>query len=625
MNDRVTPLASDFDPVTHDQWMVLVEKVLAGRDFERTLVSRTADGIAVSPLFTEADRPASGSGTSGAYPFVRGSVASGDVAAWDIRQLVFASRPADARKEVDEELAGGATSVELRIDRENRLSGDVPDGIVLGTTGDLAEVLGGADGNSLELAFDPGPGFVAVAGMATELELRRVALNADPLGAVALGDMTPGGAVDSAVGLASAVPASWGLLRACGEVYHAAGASDAEELAAVVATGIAYLRALADSGMPVDDAGRRISLRLAVDTDIFGSMAKLRAARRLWARVLDASGVSQPRTGIEAITASRMLTRRDSWTNLLRTTTATFAGLCGGARAMTVLPHDWSLGTSNGRSRRLARNVQLILMEESQLHRVIDPAGGAYLVESLTDGLARLAWERVQGIEAAGGMEAALSAGIIQEAIAATAAARLERIATNREPVIGVSSFPRLDEPAATAEAHGYVPPSDPALAGFEPIAHPLEPSRLGGDFERLRDISDDLLARDGQRPRIWLACIGSLAEHGARANFARNAFEAGGIEAVASGPLDDVSMLASAFAGSNCRMACLCGSDAGYEQRAAAFAAALVDAGAEAVYLAGRPDAKLREAGIDKFVYAGCDLLSLLEDAQSLLIGGRP
>ncbi|MEZ5825626.1 MAG: methylmalonyl-CoA mutase family protein [Geminicoccaceae bacterium] len=626
MDDRPTPLASGFDPADEGQWLSLVEKVLKGKDFEAALVSRTADGIPVRPLYGDADRPSNLAVSAGVWPYTRGSAGPDEAAGWDIRQICAAPLPADAGTAMAEDLAGGCTSIELRIDRERRISGDLPDGIVLASASDLAAVLGGDRRVETRIAFDAGPFFAETARMAGELGLADVDLGADPLTAVALGDMAVDGAAASAVELARTAPEGWRVMRAGGVAWHAAGASDGEELAAVIATGIAYMRALVESGMTAERAARQIGLRLAVDTDIFSCIAKLRAARRLWAQVLRSCGVGNAPVEVEAITASRMLTRRDAWTNLLRTTVATFAAICGGARVIGVLPHDWSLGYSSAKARRLARNIQIILMEESQLHRVVDPAGGAFAIESLTDALAEKAWEGVQRIEASGGMEKAIVEGSVQERIASTFAARLARIATNREPVIGVSRFPLLDEiaPETRPLDESALPRPEP-ITEFEPIATPLSPRCLADGFERLRDLGDRCLERNGMRPRVFLACIGSLAEHGTRASFARNAFEAGGIEAITSAPITDGEAAGRMFAESGCRIACICGTDERYAGEAGTMAASLRDAGAEAVYLAGRKTAEVENAGVDTFLHASSDLLGLLEDAQSLLIGERP
>ena len=641
MNDHPMPLSAEFQEPDDAAWRALVEKVLKGRDFERALVSSTSDGIPIQPLYRHSDRPQPGPGRPGAYPYTRGAVAPESHAPWDIRQLCALSAPKSANSAILDDLEGGACSIEIRIDRAHRLAGEEPDGVCITDIADMREALSGVSTGETTLALDPGPSFVELAEMLRAIDVPSVALNADPLGSMVLGEMPVEGSVDAAIGLAREVPETWTVLRACGEVYHAAGASDAQELAAAIASGIFYLRALVDSGLSVEQTAGLIRLRLAADTDMFACIAKLRAARRLWARVLDVAGCADGKgvgdaLAIEAITATRMLTRRDRGVNLLRTTCSALAAVIGGAGTVTVLPHDWAIGETGVDARRLARNIQVILREESNLHRVMDPAGGSYYVETLTARLAETAWAGVQRIEAAGGMQAALAEGSVQDEIANTFMDRLSRVAKVRDPVTGVSSFPNLGEAVLSGremeagemeakKAGENTPPGSLSETSFEPLASLLRPMRLAEGFERLRDISDARLEGTGERPRILLVNLGTLAEHGARSAYARNAFEAGGIEAVSSAALEDGSAAGPAFAKSGCRLACLCSSDECYAEMAAVAVAALRKAGAEVVYLAGRPTDALCDAGVDTFVYRGCNLLSLLEDAQSLLLGEAP
>ena len=288
MSDAPTPLAAEFDAPDAAAWRALVEQALRGRDFERALVSRTADGIAVEPLYRRQDRPADGAGMPGAYPFTRGDVGPHAHEAWQIRQLCATPLADDANRVVIEELEHGSSAIEIRIDRRRRLWGEAADGVCIAGPDDIRTLLRRIDVERVPLALDAGPFFAEIADMLRQSGARSVAINADPLAGMALGEMAADGGVEAAVALARGLPDGWTALRACGEVYHAAGASDGQELAAVIATGIAYLRALVDGG-PSSRSGAAASLRLrlAVDTDIFAGIAKLRAARRLWARVLD--------------------------------------------------------------------------------------------------------------------------------------------------------------------------------------------------------------------------------------------------------------------------------------------------------------------------------------------------
>lgn len=312
----------------------------------------------------------------------------------------------------------------------------------------------------------------------------------------------------------------------------------------------------------------------------------------LWARVAEVCGA--PEAGAQrqhAVTSTVMMTRRDPWVNMLRTTVATLAAGVGGADSVTVLPFDDALGLPDAFARRIARNTSTVLIEESHLSRVIDPAGGSWYVERLTDELAHAAWEFFQGIEQAGGQQAALRSGTIGERLAETWSARSKKLATRREPITGVSEFPNLTEK-----------PVDRAPAPAQPTGG-LPRVRRDEAYEALRARSDAHLAATGARPRVYLAALGPAAAHSARLSFAANLFQAGGIEPVTEGTFEE----------SGAREVCLCSSDALYEEQAGTVAAELRAAGASHVLLAGRPG---DYPGVDSYLFAGCDAVALLSTA---------
>jgi methylmalonyl-CoA mutase len=400
--------------------------------------------------------------------------------------------------------------------------------------------------------------------------------------------------MDEAAALAVRCVREFPKLRAIvadGTPYHDAGGGDAEELGAAVAAGVAYLRALTGAGLSVDEAFGQIEFRLAVNADQFSSIAKLRAMRRLWARVAEVSGASEGTAArVHAVTSSAMMTRRDPWVNMLRTTVATFAAGVGGADAVTVQPFDARLGLPDDFARRIARNTQTLLMEESSLARVVDPAGGSWYAESLTEGIAQAAWTWFTEIERAGGLAAALESGLVADRLAATWARRRRDIARRKAPLTGVSEFPNLDE---------TLPERDPAPrlpGGGLPVV------TYAQDFEALRDRSDAHAEATGARPRVFLATLGPIAVHTARASFAANLFQAGGIETVTGAPEE--------FGTSGAAVACVCSSDRLYEDQAAEAARVLRDAGAVKVWLAGKGSYE----GVDAGVYAGCDAIEVLE-----------
>ncbi len=659
-DDSIVPLADGFAPAGRAEWEALVAGVLKGRPAAGALETPTYEGVTLKPLYRREDAPAPARPPAG--PDAAGRVREG----WDIRQLHARPDPAAANADIRADLDGGASSIVLRLDgaaRRGAAAEAGSDGIVARTAGDFDAALAGVDLGAAAITLAPGAAAPQAAAMLLALARRRGvaferlrgSFGADPLGALAGGGALPG-PPDRQLA-ATAALAAWCEARAPGmraigidtAPYHDAGATETRDLAFAMATAVAYLRALTGAGMGIDAACRRIGFDLPVGADVFQAIAKLRAARRLWARVAGACGAGAgARTmALSATTATRMLSRRDAWSNVLRATTACFAAGAGGADAVTVRPHSEPLGVAEPFARRIARNIQTILVRESSLARVADPAGGSWYVERLTEECARRAWTLFQEIEAAGGMAEALLSGRAAEWVAADWEGRARNLARGRDALTGVSSFPDLDErppPAGAPEAERPAPAAGaagialPAGAGMdalidaadrgaglaallEPFAGagapeiaPLAPRRLGEGFEALRDASDARLAARGRRPTVFLARLGAPAEYAARAAFARSYFAAGGFAAAEA----DVAAGAAgaAFAESGAELAAICSSDTIYEAEAAEAARSLKAAGAPVVALAGRPGAReagLREAGVDRFVHAGDDMLGTL------------
>jgi methylmalonyl-CoA mutase len=409
------------------------------------------------------------------------------------------------------------------------------------------------------------------------------------------------------------------LLRADGRAVHEAGGSEAQELAFSIAAGASYLRLLEASGFTLEQAQQRISFLMAADADEFLTIAKFRALRKLWARIEQACGLKPQPAFVSAETAWRMTTRRDPYANMLRVTIAVTAAGVGGANAISVLPFTAALGLPDAFARRVARNTQLILLEESNLFRVSDPAAGSGGIEALTSQMSQAAWTLFQEIETAGGAAAALEQGLIQKKIAATRVAREAATARRKDAITGTSDYPNLSElPVAVIDVPRPAVPAPKAAIKFEALPQ----IRLAEPFEALRDASDRTLAKTGTRPKVLLANLGKLSDFTARATFARNFYEAGGIEALSNDGFRDQAAMIAAFRTSGAKLACLCSSDKFYEREAATAARALAGAGA-IVHLAGRPgehEADWRQAGIKSFIYVGCDVVSTLQAARDIL-----
>lgn len=614
--DAPPDLTAVFPPAGRERWQALVAAVLKGADFEKRLVSRTCDGLRIEPLYDKG-------GTTPAAP-------ARAARPWLVMQRLDHPDPAAANAMALADLEGGAGGLALvhagsataRGFGLKATSADALDRALAGVMLDLIQVrletapFGGAEIAAawIELARRRGhdPGSLRLDfGLDPLGDMARTGASPEPWAAMAknLGE-TASGLLDA--GFAGAV------LRADGRPWHEAGASEAQELAAVLAAAVAYLRALEAEGHALETARDALGFLLVADADEFLTIAKFRALRRLWARVEEASALAPKPIRLDGETAWRALTRRDPWVNLLRGTIGAFSAGLGGADSVTVLPFTAALGLPDAFARRLARNTQLILLEEANLWRVADPAAGSGGFEALTDGLCEEAWRLFQEIEREGGLAGSLASGAIQGRVAAVRAERRRSVAHRRDPLTGLSEFPDLREAPVSV-----LLPSPPEGAGG-PRSGPGEGSgigplpsiRLAQPFEVLRDGSDEHLRATGARPRAFLANLGPIAAFTARSTFARNALEAGGIEALTNDGFDAAQAAAAAFAASGAPVACLCSSDEIYAERAAETARALKAAGAVRVGLAGRPGdlgEALAAAGVDFFLFAGCDLLSVL------------
>ncbi|WP_316198848.1 MULTISPECIES: methylmalonyl-CoA mutase family protein [unclassified Bradyrhizobium] len=612
-------LAAEFAPASRDDWRKLVDGVLKGAPFEK-LVGKTYDGLSIQPIYTRA---------KGASP-VTGRAAA---APWFIMQRVDHPDVTKANAQILTDLENGATGIELDFQNGPGARGfGIPDAEPATLQRLFAGVVFDA---GISIALNPvlgrGNAGEAVASLieAQHVDPAKVDLriNYQALSTLAVRGSAAAPWSEMEGGFAKVVRGlkdrgfSRHLVLADGRPIHDAGGSEAQELAFAIASGLAYLRTLEAGGIPLDEARAALSFRLCADADQFLTSAKFRALRLLWARIEAACGLAPEPIFIAAETAWRMLTQRDPYVNMLRATVATFAAGIGGANAITVLPHTLALGLPDAFARRVARNTQLILLEESNLAKVADPAAGSGGIEALTKELCETAWAQFQEIEKAGGVFAALQAGLIQGKVAATRQARGANIAKRRDVLTGASEFPNLAEADVAVEAVTPIAAAtnDLAKVTFEPLA----PIRLAEPFERLRDRSDGLLKSKGKRPSIFLANLGTPADFTARATFTKSFFEAGGIAAIVGEGASDASALAAACKASGATLACLCSSDKVYAEMAVPAAKALKGAGVRHIYLAGRggeQEAALRGAGVDGFIFAGCDAPKTLEDAYTFL-----
>jgi methylmalonyl-CoA mutase len=616
MADDILPLAAEFPPADEAQWRKLVEAALKGGDFER-LMSRTYDGLRIAPLYPRAPH---------AKP-----IAGRPAAPWTVMARVDHPDPKAANALALQELEGGATGLTLVFAGSLNANGYG----LAASPETIAQVLASIEldaGITFDFNLSPATRtavqhFVALV-KARKLAPASVDLRAslNPIGGLAASGSRSRSWSELSKSLAATVRefAEQGFRGpfavADGRIIHNAGGSEAQELAFALAAAVDCLGALEAGGMPLDRARGMIYFRLTADDDQFLTIAKFRAIRKLWARVEAACGLAPKPAVVAAETAWRMMTRRDPYVNMLRTTIAIAGAGLGGADNIAALPHTAALGLPDAFARRVARNAQLILLEESHLAKVADPAAGSGAIETLTDSLCTAAWAKFQAIDKAGGAWAALEQGLIQRDVASVRGERERAVARRKDALTGTSDYPDLQEhlPAVLDVARVEMPAERTGTV----FAEPLPSIRLAEPFEALRDRSDAVLARTGARPKVFLATLGKVSDFTARTTFARNFYAAGGIEAIGGDETSPLSASIAEFKSSGTQLACLCSSDKGYGVEAEAASKALTEAGA-VVHLAGRPgehETQWRHAGIKAFIFAGCDALAILREAHDIL-----
>lgn len=604
-------LAGDFDTPSQQDWEREVLKVLNRRRPEgkelnidqayKRLTSSTVDGLEIKPLYRKEDGTED-LGYPGIAPFTRGtSVRSGEMdSGWIIAQLFEDPDAATSREAVKTDLERGAGAVWLRLDPDSVAPSALPE-VLADALLDLIPVyvssrtdqMGAAKALADHLAAD-----------AKDNQSYSGNFGIDPIGFAALNGTEPDmGMMKEALELAKPFPRMRPFVVDA-TVYHNAGAGDVHELGYAIAVGVEYVRALTELGLTVDEAFDSIMFRVSATTDQFATIARLRALRTLWSRVGEVLEVVPAKRGAiqHAVTSYREFSRDDAYVNVLRTTIEAFAASAGQAEVITVLPLDAAIGLPNELSRRIARNIQVILAEESNVGRVNDPAGGSYFVESATKQLEDKAWSLFQKIDA-DGFVAYLNGGTVAEDLKVINADRAKALATRAVPLTGVSMFPNMNE----APLERKPLPEAPEYKGLAPI-------RDAQVFEDLRDRSKAAAAA-GNTPKVMLAALGKRRDFGAREGFTAPLYHVAGIETVlAEGetPEDFVRQ----FNESGAKTVVLCSSAKVYAEQGMDVAKALRDAGAEEIRLAGQ----YKELGSDEAeslfdgnVFAGMDVVELL------------
>jgi methylmalonyl-CoA mutase len=598
--------ASLFPAYTETDWRQAAEAALNGASLE-TLASKTADGVRIEPV----------------YPPAEGPRAVRPGGPWRVMARLDHPDPDEANAQALDDLANGADGLQI---------------VFSGALGAYGFGLRRFDSATLHKAldrvtFDAGASFELDLGPdAPEQAVRfaalversgakpedcAVAFGLDPFASLARGPLPADWSAQTARRVETALELRGKGFRgpflvADARAVDAAGGSPAQELAFVLAAAVTLLRLFEGAGTPPSDARALIAFRLAADADELATLSKFRALRIAWSWVEEASGLAPQAAHVQAETAWRMMTARDVYVNVMRGAAGAFSAGLGGADSVSVLPHTLAVGLPDSLARRLARNVQLILLRESHLGFVADPAAGAGAFEALTFALCDKAWRLFQEIERAGGLPSALANGAFQRQVAASAAALARNAAQLKPPITGVSAHADL------AERPAEIAPGAPEREMPAPAEGALAPIRLAEPFERLRDRSDAFLARTGARPKVYLAALGPEPRHRRRVAFMREWLNAGGFEAVDDGESATAEAAVKRIKASGAPLVCLCGADDAYAEQTEAFAKAFKAAGVKGVALAGRPgesERAWRAAGVDDFIFAGGDAVATLQE----------
>jgi methylmalonyl-CoA mutase len=603
-----------FPPASEADWRRLVEDALGGRSFE-SLSATTFEGLKIAPLYPRAMDEST-------------RAMRQNPGAWNIAQRMDHPEIETANAMARADLEGGADALTLTVSIAPAARSF---GVRIEGERDLDAVLAGIDLDLISLRLEAGPRALDIApnfaAIASKRRLTSAALDVD-FGHDPVGHMARSGALLSSPSTAEMhrllreAGFAGHLFLADGRPYHEAGAGEAQELACMLGAGVEYLRLLEAEGVALEEAQSEIAFLLAADSDEYLCISKFRALRLLWARILSACGLEPKPIRLHAETSFRMMTRYDPWVNILRTALGAFCAGTGGADTITVLPFTLALGLPDEFARRIARNMQLILIHEAKLAKVADPAAGAGSIEALTQALCQRAWSLFQEFEARGGMTAALRAGVPQREIAAAASARCGAIAHRSFAITGTSAFPLLDESPVNVLAPSPAPAEEHAMGHDCPAL----PSRRDAEpYEVLRSLSDEHLRKTGERPKIFLADLGEPQGSGPVPTYATNFFAAAGIEAlhrVAAG-----QEAADAFRASGCKIACICAPPPVSTLTVIEAVRALKAAGSARIYLAGRePDeaaTALLAAGVSEYVWTHCNALAILQDPTARLLQG--
>jgi len=623
MGEQKKKLFGEFPPVSTSDWEALIEKDLKGADFEKKLVWKTREGFNVKPYYRDEDLQGIDAAATlpGAFPFVRGNKVKGND--WYIRQNIRVNKVEAANKKALDILMKGVNSLGFVLDDNKEYSKEDLDGLCRNI---FAEIV--------ELNFVCGRQAENIAGLYLDLiqqynrDFRKVhgSVNFDPLGRLVI----KGNYYDSfdedfercrrLINLTANLP-NFSVITVNGRNFHHAGSSIVQELAFSLAAGTEYLTQLSERGLSVDEVATGMRFNFSIGSDYFMEMARIRAARQLWANIVKAYGPSSDdiaRMSIHSETASWNITVYDPYVNMLRTTTESMSAAIAGVDSHIVRPFDGAFSKPDEFSERIARNQQLLLKEEAYLDKVADPAAGSYYIESLTDKMVQEAWKIFLEIEEKGGYIEAVKSGYIQHKVRENAEAMDKAIATRNMSLLGTNQYPNFTE-----RIEKYIPAEVFKPSVFtekDAIVETLTPYRGSQAFEVLRKKTDDY-SRENERPAVFMFTYGNLTMRIARAQFAGNFFAVAGFDLIDNLGFKTIDDGVQAAIESKAGIVVICSSDDEYASIAPEICKKLKDHAI--VVLAGYPKdiiEDLKQAGIKHFIHMHSNVLESLQEIQQEL-----
>lgn len=697
-------LKKDFAAPSFEEWKKQVEKDLKGESFVKKLTTKTYEGIDLQPLYTSQDIADLSENNSfpGFDHFLRGSNSSGyNGRVWEIAQEYNQALPEDLNEALKYDLERGLNSINIVLDNPTQLgldadhsnSGEVGNGGLsisgvrkmqvlfkdIDLTNQPININCGFSSLPVTLLFkayadETRTSLMNIKGSFTSDPYEYLLSNGElPISTKQIFDEMK---LSTELMLKSNSPVK--TIGVSGLPYNNAGASAVQELAFTLATAVEYANELISRGLKADDIAKRIKFTFAIGSFFFMEIAKLRAARMLWSKILEIYGVLEEnrKIFIHGKTSEFNQTYFDPYVNMLRTTTEAFSAIVGGIDSLHTNPFDETFNQPDNFSRRIARNTQIILKEESHLDQVIDPAGGSFFVEKLTDDIANAAWKLFQSVDEQGGMLKAIQSGFVQNEISKIAEIKKKDAAKRKTVLVGTNMYANpkeelmeikkpdfdaiykkrveyiqkyrvngenkkhtgiLDKLQLIADSNDYDMIENAVDAYLEgaslgEISRAIRSSaengikittlkkfRIAEMFEELRIASDNFNVKSGAKPKVFLATMGPLKQFKARADFSRAFFEVGGFEIEYPNGFEKVDDAVKSAINSKAHAVVICSTDDTYQELVPPIVKGIKEKSKDiAVILAGYPKDQIEEhkkSGVDDFIYLGADVHEILSN----------